>query len=149
MAGGSGLKYAASTICFLSKKKEKDGTEIVGNQIKIKMSKSRFTKENKSISVLLTYDKGLDRYFGLAELAEKYGIFKKVSTRLELPDGRKVFGKQINQNPTDYYTDDILNQLEQAANEEFLYGDYQRSVRDDEGEISDRDGDNPTEASEV
>ena len=149
MAGGSGLKYAASTICFLSKKKEKDGTEVVGNQIKIKMSKSRFTKENKDVSVLLTYDKGLDRYFGLAELAEKYGIFKKVSTRLELPDGRKVFGKQINHNPQDYYTDDILSQLEQAANEEFLYGDYQRSIRDNGSELSDQDSSNQTEEQRV
>ena len=128
MAGGSGLKYAASTICYLSKKKEKDGTEVVGNQIKIKMSKSRFTKENQQVSVLLTYDKGLDRYYGLAELAEKYGIFKKVSTRLELPDGRKIYAKQINQNPEEYYTQDIMDQLEEAAQKEFLYGDYQGSV---------------------
>ena len=34
MGGGSGLKYAASTIIYLSKKKEKDGTEVVGNIIK-------------------------------------------------------------------------------------------------------------------
>lgn len=146
MAGGSGLKYAASTICFLSKKKEKDGTEVVGNQIRINMAKSRFTKENQKVSVLLTYDKGLDRYFGLAELAEKYGIFKKVSTRLELPDGRKVFGKQINQNPTEYYTPEILEQLDSAAQQEFLYGDYQRSIRDDNEGISDQDSDNQAEA---
>ena len=34
MGGGSGLKYAASTIIYLSKKKEKDGTtssEILSN----------------------------------------------------------------------------------------------------------------------
>ena len=131
MAGGSGLKYAASTICFLSKKKEKDGTEVIGNQIKIKLTKSRFTKENKTVSVLLTYDKGLDRYFGLTELAEKYNIFKKVATRYELPDGKKVYGKQINSNPTAYFTEDIMVQLEKAANEEFLYGDFQGILNDD------------------
>ena len=31
MGGGSGLKYAASSIVYLSKKKEKDGTEVIGN----------------------------------------------------------------------------------------------------------------------
>ena len=31
MGGGSGLKYAASSIIYLSKKKEKDGTEVIGN----------------------------------------------------------------------------------------------------------------------
>ena len=34
MGGGSGLKYAASTIIYLSKAKEKEGTEVVGNIIK-------------------------------------------------------------------------------------------------------------------
>ena len=29
MGGGSGLKYAASTIIYLSKKKEKDGTDVI------------------------------------------------------------------------------------------------------------------------
>ena len=33
MGGGSGLKYAASSIVYLSKRKEKDGTEIIGNII--------------------------------------------------------------------------------------------------------------------
>ena len=35
MGGGSGLKYAASTIIYLSKKKEKDGKEVIGNIIKL------------------------------------------------------------------------------------------------------------------
>ena len=39
MGGGSGLKYAASTIIYLSKSKEKDGTELVGNIIKCEAKK--------------------------------------------------------------------------------------------------------------
>ena len=62
MGGGSGLKYAASTIVYLSKKKEKDGTEVIGNIIHCKNHKSRLTVENKMVDVRLTYDKGLDRY---------------------------------------------------------------------------------------
>jgi len=122
ISGGSGLKYAASSICMLTKKKDKDGTDIVGNIIKVRMHKSRFTKENKDVFVKLSYDSGLDRYYGLLELAEKYDIIKKVSTRYELPDGRKVFGKAINENPEEYFTDDIMTQLEVAAQKEFMYG---------------------------
>ena len=44
MGGGSGLKYAASTIIYLSKSKEKDGKEVIGNLIKCKTAKSRLTK---------------------------------------------------------------------------------------------------------
>ena len=121
MGGGSGLKYAASSIIYLSKKKEKDGTEVVGNIIHCKNHKSRLTKENKMVDVRLTYDKGLDKYYGLLELAEKYGIFKKVSTRFELPDGSKQFGKTILSSPETYFTDDIMKQLDEAASKEFKY----------------------------
>jgi len=122
MGGGSGLKYAASSIVYLSKRKEKDGTEVIGNIIHCKNHKSRLTKENKMVDVKLTYDKGLDKYYGLLELAEKYKIFKKVSTRFELPDGSKQFGKTILNDPEKYFTEDIMHQLDLAADTEFKYG---------------------------
>ena len=122
MGGGSGLKYAASSIIYLSKKKEKDGTEVVGNIVHCKNHKSRLTVENKMVDVRLTYDKGLDKYYGLLELAEKYDIFKKVSTRYELPDGSKQFGKTILNDPETYFTDEIMSKLDESASKEFKYG---------------------------
>ncbi len=122
MGGGTGLKYAASSIVYLSKKKEKDGTEVIGNIIHCKNHKSRLTKENKMVDVRLTYDRGLDKYYGLLDLALKYGIFKSVSTRIELPDGSKTFGKTINNNPEKYFTEDVMAQLDEAARKEFSYG---------------------------
>ena len=130
MGGGSGLKYAASTIVYLSKKKEKDGTEVIGNIVHCKNHKSRITVENKMVDVRLTYDKGLDKYYGLLDLALKYGIFKNVSTRIELPDGSKTFGKTINNNPEKYFTEDIMKQLDECAEKEFKYGNQEEvSVR--------------------
>jgi RecA/RadA recombinase len=125
MGGGSGLKYAASSIIFLSKKKEKDGTEVIGNIVHCKNHKSRLTIENKMVDVRLTYDKGLDKYYGLLELAEKYDIFKKVSTRYEMPDGTKQYGKSILNDPEKYFTKEIMDKLEIASDKEFKYGNYQ------------------------
>jgi len=122
MGGGSGLKYAASTIIYLSKKKEKDGTEVIGNIVHCKNQKSRLTIENKMVDVRLTYEKGLDRYYGLLDLAVQYGIFKQVSTRIELPDGSKQYAKTINNNPEKYFTEDIMKQLDECAMKEFKYG---------------------------
>ena len=122
MGGGSGLKYAASSIVYLSKKKEKDGTEVIGNIVHCKNQKSRLTIENKMVDVRLTYDKGLDRYYGLIDLAVKYGIFKQVSTRIELPDGTKQYGKTINNSPEKYFTDEIMKQIDEAAMKEYKYG---------------------------
>ena len=123
MGGGSGLKYAASSIVYLGKRKEKDGTEVVGNIIHCKNYKSRLTKENAQIDVRLTYKTGLDRYYGLLELAEEAGIFKKVSTRIELPDGTKTFGKTINNEPEKYFTKEILDQIDEYTKTKFTYGE--------------------------
>ena len=122
MGGGSGLKYAASSIVYLSKKKEKDGTEVIGNIVHCKNHKSRLTIENKMVDVRLTYDKGLDRHYGLTDLAVKYDIFKSVSTRIELPDGSKQYGKTIMNDPKKYFTEDVMKQLEEAVGKEFKYG---------------------------
>jgi RecA/RadA recombinase len=123
MGGGSGLKYAASTIVYLSKKKEKNADgDVVGNIIHCKLYKSRLTKENQQVDVQLNYDTGLNRYYGLTEIALNHGIFKKVSTRIELPDGTTAFEKNINENPTKYFTDEVMKRMEEAVAKEFKYG---------------------------
>jgi len=124
MGGGSGIQYAASTIVFLSKRKEKDGTDVVGNVIHCKNYKSRLTKENKKIDVHLRYDQGLNRHYGLLTLAEEAGIIKKVSTRYEMPDGSKMFGKAIAAEPEKYFTPEILDKLNEYAKKVFLYGGF-------------------------
>jgi RecA/RadA recombinase len=127
MGGGSGLKYAASTIVYLSKKKEKDGTDIIGGIIKCKLYKGRFTKENKDVEVQLNYDTGLNPYYGLVPIAVKYDIFKKVSTRIELPNGKTAFEKSINNEPEKYFTEDVMKKLEVAVVKEFKYGNIEET----------------------
>ena len=122
MGGGSGLKYAASTIIYLSKKKEKDGTEVVGNIIKAKTHKSRLSKENKDVEVRLYYDeRGLDRYYGLLELGENGGLWKNVAGRYKI-DGKKIYAKQILADPEKYFTAEVMQALDETANKEFSYG---------------------------
>ncbi|AOO18439.1 recombination protein [Cyanophage S-RIM12_Sn_31_0910] len=121
MGGGSGLKYASSTIIYLSKKKEKDGTDVVGNIIKCKAQKSRLTKENSQIETRLYYDRGLDKYYGLLELGEKYGMWKNVAGRYEM-NGKKVYAKAILKDPEIYFTEEVMQALDEAAAKEFRYG---------------------------
>ena len=122
MGGGSGLKYAASTIIYLSKKKEKDGKEVIGNIIKAKTHKSRLSKENKQVEIRLYFDdRGLDRYYGLLELGEIGGLWKNVAGRYEM-NGKKIYAKQILANPEEYFTDDVMQALDEIARKEFSYG---------------------------
>jgi len=123
MGGGSGLKYAASTIIYLTKKKEKDGKEVIGNIIKAKTHKSRLSKENKTVEIRLFYDdRGLDRYYGLLELGEIGGLWKNVAGRYEI-GGKKIYAKQILSEPDTYFTDDVMQALDEIAQKEFSYGE--------------------------
>jgi hypothetical protein len=133
ISGGGGLKYAASTIITLAKSKDRDGDKnVVGSIIKARTYKSRYSKQDQLVELRLNFETGLDRYYGLLDLAEKYDIFKKVSTRYELPDGSKVFGTAIEKNPEKYFTQEILTRLDEVAKKEFGLGVGGQVIEDDE-----------------
>ena len=122
MGGGSGLKYSASTIIYLSKKKEKDGTDLVGNIIKCEAKKSRLTREGSKVETRLFFDeRGIEKYYGMLELGERAGIWKNVAGRYEV-NGKKIYGKEILKTPEQYFTDEVMAKLEEQAAVEFLYG---------------------------
>jgi len=122
MGGGAGLKYAASTIIFLTKSKEKEGTDLVGNIIKCEAKKSRFTQEGSKVATRLYFDeRGLDKYYGLIELGEKYGVFTRVGNRIRIGESN-VYPKSILGDPEKYFTDEVMAKLEEAARTEYSYG---------------------------
>jgi RecA/RadA recombinase len=122
MGGGSGLKYSASTIIYLTKKKEKDGTDLIGNIIKCEAKKSRLTREGSKVETRLFFDeRGLEKHYGLLELGERANIWKNSAGRYEV-NGKKVYGKEILRNPEQYFTEEVMAKLEEQAAIEFLYG---------------------------
>ena len=122
MGGGSGLKYAASTIITLTKSKEKDSSkEVIGNIIKVKTYKSRLTKENTQIATRLFFDsRGLDEYYGLLELGEKHGIFIRKGNRILVGES-SVYPSAILADPNKYFTKEIMQALDEVASKEFKY----------------------------
>jgi len=122
MGGGAGLKYAASTIIYLTKSKEKEGTDLVGNIIKCEAKKSRLTKEGSKVATRLYFDeRGLDKYYGLLELGEQYKIFTRVGNRIKFGE-TSVYPKSVLASPEKYFTDEVMAQLEEAARTEYGYG---------------------------
>lgn len=137
MSGGGGLKFAASMIVYLSKKKEKVDGEVVGQIIHCKVFKSRKTREEKVVDTILHYDRGLDRFYGLLPIALKHGVFAKNSTKIELPDGTTEFESRIVKNPSKYFTNDVLAKVEEAAGKEFKFGGI--DIDDADEEVGDED----------
>lgn len=123
MGGGSGLDYAASGIVFFTKKKDKDkNNDVTGVILKATLKKSRLTIENKVIETRLNYQTGLDPYYGLVDLCLKFGIFKKMATKIVMPDGTSEFESKIEENPEKYFTKELLDEIDEKCKAEFLYG---------------------------
>lgn len=120
--GGGGFKYAVSAEITLTKAKYKEGEEQVGIVVTATAKKSRLTVEGTKAKVLIRYDGGLDRHYGLVPIAEALGIIKKEMGRFVLPDGKKVFEKNITDNPAILYTPEVLAQIDDWTKKNFTYG---------------------------
>lgn len=135
MSGGSGLQYNSSCTIFLSKRKEKVGTDVVGNIITAKLEKGRLTRENSKVEILLHYKTGLNKYYGLLDFAEKYGMIKKVGNKYQFPGMDKPYmEKYIYKNPTIFFPKEVLDKLNGFCEQEFCYGNLEDEER---GEIED------------
>lgn len=126
MGGGTGLEYAASTIVFLSKKKDKEGSGmdqvVVGNEIICTLKKSRNTIENKVVKTYLSYADGLDPYAGMLEIAVEAGLVKALGRKeYQFPDGEVVHENELAENPTKYYSEELIEAIDAAAGKLFKY----------------------------
>ncbi len=148
LSGGGGARYAADIIVMLSKAQDKDGQQsgpVVGSIITAKNFKNRFAKEKASVKLRLRYESGLDKYYGLLEIAERGGLISKVSNKYEMPDGTRAFEKAIYKNPEKYFTQEFLDDIDKVVGELFQYGGSLASKADEVLESSDDDDDDGRE----
>lgn len=124
LSGGSGLKYSSDSILTIRKSKDKDGTEVVGVIVKGRMYKSRMSRENQEAAMRISYDKGLDRYYGLLEFAEEAGVVQRIGNKYVFPTiaDKKFFKKEIMEDPERFWTDAMLRRLEPLIRAKFQYG---------------------------
>lgn len=120
---GGGIKYTADSIVFLSKAQDKTSTgEHRGIFITARNFKSRLTREKGVVKLNLSFTHGLDRYYGLLEIAERGGLVTKMSTKYTLPDGQSAKESVIYNNPTKYFTPEFLDMIDKVAGDLFKYG---------------------------
>lgn len=143
MGGGTGLEYAASTIIFLSKKKDAEGTgldkNIIGVELTALLKKSRNTIEYKSVDTYLSYEKGLDPYYGLLDIAVAQKVVKKLPKgEYEFPLG--VLGKEseILEAPDQFFTEDVLEAIEEKCPDIFKYSRLEK-VEDENKVLTDNE----------
>lgn len=131
VAGGGGFKYAADIILMLAKRKDADSDKVVqGNIIHIRVAKGWNVKQYSELRAYLSYTKGLDRFFGLQDIALESGVFRKEATRIAMPNGTKIFEKELLANPEKYYTQEVLDKIEQYAKKRFCFSDSTETLNE-------------------
>lgn len=73
VGGGTGLYYSADNIYIVGRQQDKDGTELQGYNFVVNVEKSRFVREKSKISLNVTFDKGINRWSGLLDVAQATG----------------------------------------------------------------------------
>jgi len=119
-------RYAADIILFISKSQDKEGQGSaavrVGSFLTVHNYKNRFAKEKEHVKLSLRYDRGLNKYYGLLEIAERSGLIKKIGQKYLLPDGESAKESTIYKHPEKYFTKDLLDLIDLGAKELFEYG---------------------------
>ena len=124
MSGGSGLIYVSDSIAMLSKSKDRDKDKnIVGSIVTAKMFKSRLSRENSEVDVRISYSGGLDKYYGLLDMAVDAGMVEHSGGKYTFPNQKPVFGAKIQEAPEKFFTEAFLTELnDKYVRPQFSYG---------------------------
>jgi len=109
MSGGTSGMLSSDVVFFIGKSQEKDGTDLVGWNFKLKVEKSRYVKEKSVIPIVVTFEGGIQRYSGILEWAIESGhVIKPSNGWYQLVDKEtgEIIGGKVREKDT--------------ANEEFL-----------------------------
>ena len=88
--GGRALKFYASIRIDIRRAEAiKQGSEIVGNTVKIKVVKNKVAPPFKSCVVDMIYGQGISKYGEILDLGEEFGLLKKSGNWYEL-NGNKI-----------------------------------------------------------
>lgn len=127
MSGGSGLIYVSDSIAMLSKSKDRDKEKnIVGSIVTAKMFKSRLSRENSEVEVRISYAGGLDKYYGVLDMAVEAGMVEHSGGKYTFPNQKPVFASKIQEAPEKFFTEAFLQELdEKFVRPQFSYGRVQ------------------------
>lgn len=77
VSGGKGGYLASDTIFIVSRRQEKEGTQVAGFSFVLNVEKSRFVREKSKIPITVMFETGIEKYSGLLEFALEAGFVVK------------------------------------------------------------------------
>jgi len=115
--GGRALKFYSSVRLEVRRGEAiKNGTELIGNAVNIKVVKNKVAPPFKSCSIDLFYGQGLSKENEIIDLAAKFDIVKKSGTWYEY-NGEKLGQGRENAKKTLMQNDALFNEIEVKVKE--------------------------------
>lgn len=129
ISGGSGMQYSSSANFVCTKSKDLNSSKAhIGTVITCTGRKNRFVRENLKIQFAIKFNSGLDRYYGLFDIAVDAGIIVKEGKSGFLfneADGKtvtKITEANFKRTPAKYWSTDRLNLVNEWIKVNFAYG---------------------------
>lgn len=79
LSGGTGIYYSANYIWIVGRQQDKDGDGLHGFNFIINIEKSRYVIEKSKIPISVSFERGIEKYSGLLEVAMEGGFVVKPS----------------------------------------------------------------------
>lgn len=147
MPGGKAVVYLPSVTVQLARKPLKDdGGKTVGNSalavgqksysgiiIRALTRKNRFIKQYLEIEMYLSFASGLDRYYGLLDLAVGMGVIIQSGSTYSLADGTKLGYAKSWRSNKELWEKTIIPGIEGKIKAEWSYGNKENDEIPDEG----------------
>jgi len=116
--GGNALKFYASVRIDIRRKDIiKEGTEIIGNRVKVKIVKNKVAPPFKEVEIDILYNEGISKIGDMIDLATEFGIISKTGSWFayneERVQGKDAMRKLIKENP------ELLQKLEAEVRAKF------------------------------
>jgi recombination protein RecA len=117
--GGNALKFYASVRIDIRRKEViKEGQEIIGNRVKVKIVKNKIAPPFKEVEFDILYNEGISKIGDLIDTATEYGIISKSGSwytfKGERMQGREGLKKVLVEDPK--LLEELETQVKSALN---------------------------------
>ena len=142
MSSGSGIKYMATNILYMGKRKFYHNKEHIGNYLKMALMKNRLAPENIRNEGVIMFKRGLAKYYGLLEPAKEIGLVKSGGAwYTRVSDDKKVQMKDLYKGP---FWEPMLEELRAH-----LIDEYSFKREDDDEDFLGVENESPEDDSET
>lgn len=81
VSSGTGAYYSSENIYVVSRRQQKDGSEVTGFEFVVKVEKSRYVRERAEVPIRVSFEEGIDRWGSLFDVACHVGYIVPSSSK--------------------------------------------------------------------